>query len=73
MVGPSTTADERRTLRRRLLAGIALLVAASGGLVALQAGASLAEAAVATLLGLVVGLGVIWFLNRLGKEMSRQA
>lgn len=73
MVGPSTTEAERRTLRRRLLAGVALLVAASAGLVALQAGASVTEAAVATLLGLVVGLGVVWFLDRLGKEMGRQA
>lgn len=72
MVGPSTTDAERRSLRRVLLAAVALLVAASGGLVALQAGASASEAGAATLVGLLVGLGVVWFLIRLGREMSRQ-
>lgn len=63
MVGPSTTDEERDESRRRLKAGFVLLVGASGTLIAIQGGASLPIVAVATLMGLVAGAALLWYLT----------
>ncbi|WP_254768973.1 hypothetical protein [Salinilacihabitans rarus] len=51
--------------RRRLAAGFVLLVGFSGGLMALQGGASPAVVGASTLGGLVVGGALLWYLLRI--------
>lgn len=65
MVGPSMTEDDRRILSGRLRLGFVLLVAVSGGLVAIQADAGLPAIALATLAGGLVGAGLLWYLVRI--------
>jgi len=50
---------------RRLLAGFVLLVGLSGGLMALQGGASVPAIGVATAGGLVAGGALLWYLLRI--------
>lgn len=71
MVGPSTTDEERTSLRRRLLGAFVLLIAASGGLVAIQNGATVTQAGIAAAGGLAIGLLLGWFLLSLGREIRR--
>ncbi|MFB6079401.1 MAG: hypothetical protein ABEJ81_00115 [Haloferacaceae archaeon] len=68
MVGPSLSDEERDAASLRLKAGFVLLVAASGGLVALQAGGSLAELGVAVGAALLLGIALVLFLQRLAGE-----
>jgi len=65
MVGPSITDDDRRRVSRRLRVGFVVLVAMSGGLVAIQAGADLPGIAVASVAGGALGLSLIWYLVRI--------
>jgi hypothetical protein len=71
VVGPSHTEEERVLANRRLEAGFVVLVAASGGLVALTAGGSPAGVAVGVAAGLVVGVLLLAFLRGLAADFSR--
>jgi len=64
MVGPSLDDDARRDASRKLRYGFVALVAASGGLVAYQSGATLAGVGVATVAGLLIGVVLMKFLSR---------
>lgn len=68
MVGPSTTAAERRAASLRLQAGFVGLVALSGGLTAAYAGGTPTFVAAGLGGGLAVGLVLRWFLLRWGRE-----
>jgi lysozyme family protein len=68
MVGPSLTDEERDAANTRLKVGFVLLVAASGLLVALQAGGSPAQLVGGLAGGLAVGLVLLWFLVRWGRQ-----
>lgn len=68
MVGPSHTEEERDVAGLRLKIGFVLLVAASGGLVALWAGGSGAQVGIAVGAALVLGLALVAFLKRLAAE-----
>jgi len=65
MVGSSISEEERDTARTRMKVGFVGLVAASGGLVAFQSGATPAQALVATVAGTVVGGALLWFVLRI--------
>ncbi|MFB6151686.1 MAG: hypothetical protein ABEJ40_07765 [Haloarculaceae archaeon] len=74
MVGPIPESD-RASFRRRLKAGIATLVAASGALVAVQAEAGLAGVLGGAAAGLTVGAALAWYIvpdgpMRSGSELS---
>ncbi len=62
MVGPMTRQD-RSSAMARLKIAIVLLVGASGGLIALQTGASVVGLAAAVVSGLVVGVLLMWYLT----------
>jgi len=64
MVGSSLTDDEKDTANTRLKAGFVLLVAASMGLMALQVDPTPLQLAVVFVVGLVVGVGLLWFVLR---------
>lgn len=64
MVGPSTSEDDRSRSALRLKAGFVLLVGASAGIVAYRADATLAQAAVVVVAGLLLGLALVWFVAR---------
>jgi len=64
VVGPSLTDAERDVASRRLKAGFVGLVAASGGLTALQAGGSLPVVAAGLVGGAALGGVLLWFLLR---------
>lgn len=68
MVGPSLSDQERDAANTRLKVGFVILVTASGGLVALQAGGSFAQLLGGIAGGLAVGLVLLWFLVRWGQE-----
>lgn len=70
MVGPSMTDEERDEANRLLRTGFVLLVAASGGLVALEAGGDLPVIAAGFVGGLAVGLLLLVFLVRWGREFQ---
>lgn len=70
MVGPSMTDEERDDANRLLRTGFVLLVAASGALVALEAGGDLPFIAAGFLGGLVVGLLLLAFLVRWIREFQ---
>jgi len=61
MVGPISQ-GERDAFNRRLQTGVAALVAVSTGMVALGAGATLPQAGVALLAGVVVGGLIAWYI-----------
>lgn len=73
MVGPSMTDEERDDANRRLRTGFVLLVAVSGGLVALEAGGDLSVIAAGFVGGLVVGLLLLAFLVRWAREFQPDA
>lgn len=73
MVGPSLSDEERTLANTRLKLGFVLLVAASAGLVALQAGGSPFQLGVAVGAGLGIGLALLGFLVRLGREFRRSS
>ena len=62
MVGPSTTPAERDAARTRLKIGFVALVAASGGLVAVQVGATLVQIVVAVVAAALVGGVLLWLI-----------
>jgi lysozyme family protein len=64
MVGPSITDDERRVANNRLQIGFVVLVGLSGGLVALQTGASGLQIGGAVVAGLAVGVVLLLWLRR---------
>jgi len=64
MVGSSLTDDERETANTRLKVGFVVLVAASMGLMALQVDPTPLQLAVVIAVGLVVGVGLLWFVLR---------
>lgn len=68
MVGPSLSDEERDAANLRLKVGFVLLVTASGGLVALQAGGTPVQLLGGVTGGLAVGLALLWFLVRWGRE-----
>jgi len=68
MVGPSLDDDARRVSSRRLRYGFVVLVAASGGLVAHQSGATLAGVGVAAAAGFAIGFVLMRFLSRWFRE-----
>jgi hypothetical protein len=68
MVGPSLSPEERDVANLRLKVGFVVLVAVSAVLVAIQAQASLAGLVVAFVGGTLLGLVLLWFLVRWGRE-----
>jgi lysozyme family protein len=64
MVGSSLTDDEKETANTRLKVGFVVLVAASMGLMALQVDPTPLQLAVVIAVGLVVGVGLLWFVLR---------
>ncbi|MFB6090978.1 MAG: hypothetical protein ABEJ97_07960 [Halobellus sp.] len=56
--------SERDLASRRLKLGFVALVAASGGLIAVQAGGSLPVVAAGVVGGLALGTALLWFLLR---------
>ena len=64
MVGPSLTDEERDLASRRLKLGFVGLVAASGGLIAVQAGGSLPVVAAGLVGGALLGAVLLWFVLR---------
>lgn len=70
MVGPTDSLEERDAGRKRLKIGFVATVAASGGLVALQAGATPVQMAVAVVAGALVGGACLWFVLRWLGEMQ---
>jgi lysozyme family protein len=64
MVGASLTDDERSTANTRLKIGFVLLVAASMGLMALQVDPTPLQLAAVVAAGLLVGVGLLWFVLR---------
>jgi hypothetical protein len=73
MVGPSMTDEERDDANRLLRTGFVLLVASSGGLVALQAGGGFAAVAAGFVGGFVVGALLLLFLLRWGRQFGTEA
>jgi ABC-type transport system involved in cytochrome c biogenesis permease component len=73
MVGPSLSDEERTLANARLKLGFVLLVAASAGLVALQVGGSPLQLGAAVGAGLALGLALLAFLLRLGREFRRSS
>lgn len=69
MVGPMSEA-ERDAGNRRIKAVIVLIVAVSPPLIALQFDPSPIELLAALGGGVALGLVVVWYLGRLGKEFS---
>ncbi|KYH26657.1 hypothetical protein HAPAU_17570 [Halalkalicoccus paucihalophilus] len=61
MVGPMSD-EERRAGYQRLYTGFVVLVGLSAGLMALSGGATLAQAALVTGVGLALGGALIWWL-----------
>nr|WP_152043376.1 hypothetical protein [Salinigranum salinum] len=72
MVGPSITDDERRVANLRLQIGFVVLVGLSGGLVALQVGASTPQVGLAVVGALVLGGLLLLWLRRWSAEFRRE-
>ncbi|PSQ15086.1 hypothetical protein BRD00_15105 [Halobacteriales archaeon QS_8_69_26] len=68
MAGPSITDEDKRSFSRRLKVGVVLLVAASGALVALQAGGDLPLVAAGALGGALVGGVLAWYIWWIGTD-----
>jgi hypothetical protein len=71
MVGPSLTDDQRDAANLRLRVGFVVLVALSGGLVALAAGGSAVHLAAGVGSGLLLGVVLLAFLLRWGRQFRR--
>ena len=65
MVGPSLSEAERDQRLRAIKTGFVLVVGLSGGLVALSGDASLELVAASIAGGLLVGIGLVWYLTRI--------
>ncbi|ELZ83078.1 hypothetical protein C453_13771 [Haloferax elongans ATCC BAA-1513] len=68
MVGPSLSDEETRLANNRLKLGLIALVGVSSGLIAVTADATLVQAGLATIAGLVVG----WLLTRYMAQWGRE-
>jgi hypothetical protein len=66
MVGPSLSEAEREWRLRALKTAFVVLVALSGGLVALSGDASLPLVGASILGGLVVGVVLVWHISSTG-------
>jgi hypothetical protein len=62
--------EEREAGNRRIKAGILLIVAVSPPLISLQFDPSPIELLAALGVGVALGLIVVWYLGRLGKEFT---
>jgi ammonia channel protein AmtB len=71
MVGPSLSEEKRRIAGQRLRAGFVALVGVSGGLVAVANEASAVQALGAVGAGLLVGVALLRFLARAGRDWQR--
>jgi cyanate permease len=71
MVGPSLTDEERDAANLQLQAGFVVLVALSGGLVALAAGGTVAHLAAGVGGGLLLGLVLLVLLLRWGRQFRQ--
>ena len=65
MVGPSLSESERDRRLRAIKTAVVLVVGFSGGLIALSGDASPELIAASVGGGLVVGMGLVWYLSRL--------
>ena len=65
MVGPSLSESERDRRLRAIKTAVVLVVGFSGGLIALSGDASPELIAASVVGGLVVGMGLVWYLSRL--------
>ncbi len=72
MVGPSITDDERRIANTRIQVGFVVLVGLSGGLVAIQAGATPLQIGAAVVGGLVLGGVLLFWLRRWSAQFRRE-
>ncbi|WP_424006180.1 hypothetical protein [Haloferax denitrificans] len=70
MVGSSMSDEETRLANNRLKIGFTLLVGVSAALVAMQAGATLLQGAIALVAGLVIGGLLTWYLKRWSREFT---
>ncbi|EMA04799.1 hypothetical protein [Haloferax denitrificans] len=70
MVGSSMSDEETRLANNRLKIGFTLLVGVSAALVAVQAGATLPQSAIALVAGLVIGGLLTWYLKRWSREFT---
>ncbi|MFC7128160.1 hypothetical protein [Haloferax chudinovii] len=70
MVGSSMSDEETRLANNRLKIGFTLLVGVSAALVAVQAGGTLLQGALALLAGLVIGGLLTWYLGRWAREFT---
>jgi hypothetical protein len=70
MVGPVTD-EERSSLARKLKIGFVVLVGLSAGLITLQADAGLLMFAIATGIGLAVGVVLVWIAFPSGSTLGR--
>ncbi|ELZ99276.1 hypothetical protein [Haloferax sulfurifontis] len=70
MVGSSMSDEETRLANNRLKIGFILLVGVSAALVAVQAGATLLQSAIALVAGLVIGGLLTWYLKRWSREFT---
>lgn len=61
MVGPIST-EERTSAAMKLKLGLTAVIAASGGLIAVQGDASLPIVLAAVVVGAIVGAALIWFV-----------
>jgi len=73
MVGPSLFDEDRTLANARPKLGRVPLVAAPAGLVALQVGGSPLQLGAAVGAGLALGLALLAFLLRLGREFRRSS
>ena len=65
MVSSSITEAERRAWNLVIAVGFVGVVAGSAGLMALAGGATLVETGAVAVVGLLTGLGLLWYLSRL--------
>lgn len=73
MVGPSTSEDELRQQWNLLKAAFVLLVGVSAGMIAVQGGADLISVAAVVVLGLLLGVALIYYLSSIAPDpQSRQ-
>ncbi|WP_396612266.1 hypothetical protein ACH9L7_02985 [Haloferax sp. S1W] len=70
MVGPSLSDDETRLANSRIKLGFIALISISSGLIAVTADATLVQAGIAALAGLVVGWLLTKYIAQWGREFT---
>ena len=68
MVGPSLSEADRQKRRNRLKAAFVLLVGASAGMIAVQGGADLVSVVVIAVVGLLLGVVLIYYLSSIAPD-----